>query len=97
MMPVSYVVLSYAIQPDYFEVRGPFKADHVAHVDAAVAAGAIVSAGVVGMPIRQALYVFAGEEGAARAFAEADPYVRAGVATDWSVDAWHPIAGPGAG
>jgi hypothetical protein len=96
MTPMNHVVLSYAIHPDYFAVRGPYKADHVAHVDAAVAAGAIVSAGVVGMPLRQALYVFAGDEAAARAFAEADPYVRAGVVTDWSVDPWHPIAGPGA-
>ena len=63
-----------------------------------MASGAILCAGVFGMPPVTADYVFATDaREAVEAFARADPYVVHGVVTGWRVEPYFAIAGPGAG
>jgi uncharacterized protein YciI len=75
--------------PDILERRAPYREEHLARIASAKADGRIVMAGPLGDPPTGALIVF-GEDGAAaaEAFAGADPYVEAGLVTEWRVEPW---------
>jgi len=86
---MTHHVLIYRYVPDIVERRAPLREEHLRKIAAEQAAGRILMAGPIGNPIQGALFVFAGEESApGEAFAKADPYVRAGLVTEWRVEPW---------
>jgi uncharacterized protein len=92
-----HFLLFYATAPDYLERRPAFRDAHLAHARAAVARGELLLGGALADPADQAVLLFQGEDdSAARAFAEADPYVRNGLVTGWQVRAWTTVVGAGA-
>ncbi len=93
---MQHWLLEYDVVDDYVERRMPLRAEHLALAKASVARGELVLGGALSPPTG-ALLVFIGEtDAAARAFAEADPYVRNGVVTAWRVRGWTTVVGPGA-
>jgi uncharacterized protein YciI len=76
--------------PDIVERRGPYREAHLQRVAQAKEAGKIVMAGAVGDPPRAALLVFRDVQPAEiERYAQEDPYVQAGLVTEWRVEAWN--------
>jgi uncharacterized protein YciI len=91
---VKYFILFYEVVPDYVQRRAAYRAEHLALAKAAVARGELRLAGAYADPADGAALVFRGEDqAAARAFAEADPYVRSGIVTSWRVRPWSVVVG----
>jgi uncharacterized protein YciI len=87
-----HYVLHYEVVENYVARRAPFRAEHLALVQAAKARGEIVMGGATGDPPSGAMIVFSGESPAvAEAFATNDPYVREGLITKWTVTPWHTV------
>lgn len=89
----TYRLLHYDYVPDIVERRDPFRPGHLAAIEEAVADGRMVAAGAVGTPPSGGLLVFAdvGDE-VIRTYAEADPYVVAGLVTAWRIETWTVVA-----
>jgi len=93
----KHFILFYDAAPDYLARRGAFRAEHLALARAAAARGEIVLAGAFADPADGAALIFRGpNDASARAFAEADPYVRNGLVTSWRVREWTTVVGDGA-
>ncbi len=92
-----HFLLFYDLEPDYLERRAEFRAEHLALAWAAQERGELVLAGALADPVDGAVLLFRGDTpGAAERFAEADPYVRAGLVNAWRVRAWTTVIGEGA-
>lgn len=89
---MPHYLLSYTLAPDYIERRTEFRAAHLALAWQAADAGTLLLGGAVGDPVESALLLFADAD-AARAFAEADPYVREGLVSAWRVLPWATVVG----
>lgn len=85
-------ILRYTTTPDYLERRAAFREAHLALAWAAADSGDLILGGAVGDPPESALLLFANEV-AARAFAEADPYVANGLVARWEVLPWNTVVG----
>lgn len=87
-------LLFYDYVPDYLERRGAVRDAHLAHVKPYLDRGEVVLAGALANPADGAVILFRsdGPEVAER-FAEADPYVAAGLVADWSVREWTTVVG----
>ena len=82
-------VLTYDYVENIVERRAPHREAHLAHASRWRDRGAIVMAGAVGDPPYGALFVMdVGDAGEVREFVEQDPYVAAGLVTDWKVEPW---------
>lgn len=93
MQPGPHLAMLYDYVPDIVERRAPHREDHLARIRRGTESGAIVMAGALGDPPTGALIIFAGEDaGAAAAWAEEDPYVRAGLVTGRRVLRWNVVA-----
>ena len=89
-----HFLLFYDLTPDYLERRADFRAEHLELARAAQARGELVLAGALADPADGAVLLFTGDTPeAAERFAEADPYVRAGLVTRWRVRAWTTVVG----
>jgi uncharacterized protein len=89
-----YWLLFYDLVDDYLERRTPLRPEHLELATAAHERGELVLAGAVDEPIDTALLVFRGDDrGVAERFAEADPYVRAGIVSAWRVRPWNVVVG----
>jgi uncharacterized protein YciI len=84
---MTHQVLMYTYVPDILERRVPYREEHLAKIGAAKEDGRIVMAGPIGDPPTGGLLVF-NERDAADAFARNDPYVEAGLVTEWRVEPW---------
>jgi uncharacterized protein YciI len=92
-----HYLLIYDVVSDYVERRRAFRAEHLALAQAAHARGELVLGGALADPTDGAILVFRGDSpAAAEAFAQADPYVRHGLVTQWRVRAWATVVGDGA-
>jgi uncharacterized protein YciI len=90
---VHYLLL-YDLVDDYVERRAPLRAEHLGLARAAHARGDLVLAGALADPPDGAVLLFRGDSpAAARAFAEADPYVRNGLVRAWRVREWTTVVG----
>ncbi|AXE92400.1 YciI-like protein [Paraburkholderia sp. 22099] len=92
-----HYLLMYDLVPDYLERRGTYRDEHLKLAWAAVERGELLLGGALTEPADTALLLFQGDSpAAARAFAEADPYVRAGLVAQWRVREWTTVVGEGA-
>lgn len=91
---MAHHVLLYEVVDNFVERRTPHREAHLKLVREATARGELVLAGALGEPPNRALLVFQGVERAAVVeFAQADPYVRAGLVLRWEVLPWAVVAG----
>lgn len=87
-------MLRYELVADYIARRAPLRGEHLALARAAAERGELRLGGALDEPPDAALLVFTGEDpGAAEAFARADPYVREGLVTRWTVRPWRVVVG----
>ena len=89
---MAHFLLRYTLAPDYLARRGAYRDAHLGLAWAASERNELLLGGAVGDPVESALLLFADED-AARAFAEADPYVKAGIVTGWQVLPWATVVG----
>lgn len=96
-MNMKHFILFYETALDYLERRPAYRGAHLALAKAAHERGELVLAGALADPPDGAVLVFKGEtDAAARAFAEADPYVKNGLIKTWRVREWTTVVGDGA-
>lgn len=89
-----YYLLIYHTVENYVERRAPFRAGHLDYSNAAHARGELFMGGALGDPPDTALLVFrADTPSVAEEFARNDPYVKAGLIKDWSVEPWTVVIG----
>jgi uncharacterized protein len=82
-------MLFYEYPEDMLERRTPHRDAHLAHVQGQRDAGLIVMAGPLGDPPTGAALVFRGVgPDSIEAFVRDDPYMKAGLVTDWRVQFW---------
>ena len=95
--PAMHYLLFYDVVEDYVARRTPFRREHLELAQQAYARGELVLAGALADPVDGAVLLFQGASPAvAEAFAEADPYVRNGLVTQWRVREWTTVVGDGA-
>ncbi len=89
-----HFLLIYDFVPDYLERRPAHRSEHLRLAWEAQQRGELVLAGALAEPADGAILLFQGaSDGAARAFAERDPYVRTGLVRHWSVRPWTTVVG----
>lgn len=89
-----HYLLFYDLVEDYLDRRGEFRDDHLGLARAAQERGELLLAGALAEPADGAVLVFTGDSpAAAEAFAEADPYVQAGLVRSWRVRPWTVVIG----
>jgi len=82
-------ILFYDYVAEIGERRGPYREAHLARIADEREAGRIVMAGALGDPPHGAAIVFRGVDAdQIERFADADPYVRAGLVTDRRIVLW---------
>lgn len=89
---MAHYLLRYDLAPDYLARRGEYRDAHLGLAWAASDRGELLLGGAVGDPVESALLLFTDAD-AARAFAEADPYVASGIVIAWRVLPWTTVAG----
>ena len=76
------------------EKRAPYREEHLTYANAAHERGDLVIAGALDEPADGAVLVFKGDgPEVAGFFAENDPYVKAGLITEWKVRPWTVVIG----
>jgi uncharacterized protein YciI len=89
-----HYLLFYDVAPDYLERRGAFRNEHLALAWQAYDNGEMILGGALADPIDGAILLFKGESPeVAEKFVAADPYVRNGLVTRWSVRPWTTVIG----
>jgi uncharacterized protein YciI len=92
-----HYLLLYQFVPDYLERRGKYRDEHLRVAWEAQARGELLLGGAFAEPADGAALVFTADSiGVAKRFAEADPYVRAGLVTHWQVRPWTTVVGEAA-
>jgi uncharacterized protein YciI len=91
-----YYLLLYDVVDDYVERRAEFREAHLRLAREALERDELVMAGALWEPVDGAALLFRGDDRAvAERFAEADPYVRNGLVTNWRVRRWDVVVGAG--
>ena len=89
-----HFLLLYKFVPDYLQRRPLHRAEHLRLAWQAHDRGELVLGGALAEPVDAAVLLFEGENDAAsRAFVAAEPYVKAGLVTQWSVRPWTTVVG----
>lgn len=89
-----HYLLLYQFVPDYLERRGQYRNEHLRLAWEAHARGELVLGGALAEPADGAALIFKGDSiDVARRFAAADPYVHAGLVTQWQVRPWTTVVG----
>lgn len=92
-MPVC--LLTYDYVEDILERRAPHRDAHLAHIREFSARRGLVVAGAVGDPPSGGVFAFESDAepaAEAEAFAQADPYVRAGLVASRRIEPWNLVA-----
>jgi uncharacterized protein len=91
---VTYLLLEYTLVDDYLERRTPLRDEHLGLARAAHERGNLLLAGALADPPDRAVLVWATEDrSVVTSFVEADPYVREGLVTAWTVRPWTVVVG----
>ena len=92
-----HFLLFYTYVPDMLERRPPFRGAHVRYARASVANGNLLLGGALADPMDGGVLLFsAPSKDLVEDFARNDPYVTAGLVTEWKVRAWTTVVGDGA-
>jgi uncharacterized protein YciI len=83
-------ILRYEYVPDIVERRAQHRAAHLEMIAAFHGDARLVMAGAVGDPPHAGLMVFRSADDA-NAFAADDPYMKAGLVTNWTVEPWNVV------
>ena len=86
-------LLTYQFTPDYLKRRAPLRAEHLRLAWEAQARGELLLAGALDPPDGAVLLFQGMDDQAARRFAQQDPYVMAGLVTQWSIRVWSTVVG----
>lgn len=90
-------LLFYDYCADVLEKRGPHRDEHLARAWDAESRGELVLAGALGSPVDGAVFHFRADSPAVvEAFVAADPYVRHGLVTRWTIREWLTVVGEAA-
>ena len=89
-----YHLLFYTYVEDILERRAPYRDEHLAAARAAHERGEIVMVGAYAEPTDGALFIFKTDDPSAiERFVAADPYVAAGLVTEWKIRPWTVVFG----
>lgn len=89
-----HYLLIYDVAPDYLERRAALRAEHLRLAWAAHARGELILGGALADPVDGAVLLFQGSSPeVAERFADADPYVKQGLVTQWRVRPWTTVVG----
>ena len=88
-----YLVLEYALVEDYVERRAALREEHLALARVAHERGELLLAGALPDPYDRALLVWTAPREVVEEFVAADPYVRHGLVTGWSIREWNVVVG----
>jgi uncharacterized protein YciI len=88
----THHILFYDYVENMAERRGPYREAHLARIGGERDAGRVTMAGALGDPPHGAAIVFRDvEPDAIEAFADADPYVEAGLVTARRIELWNVV------
>jgi uncharacterized protein len=91
---MAHFILFYDYAHDYMERRGEFRDEHLKLAWAAQQCGELVLAGALAEPPDGAVLIFNADSPAVvERFAQADPYVRNGLVTQFRVRPWTTVVG----
>jgi uncharacterized protein YciI len=88
-----HLLLEYVLVPDYLERRAALREEHLALARAAHERGELLLAGALPDPFDRALLVWTAPREVVEQFAQADPYVRHGLVSAWTVREWNVVVG----
>jgi uncharacterized protein YciI len=91
---MGYYLLEYVLVDDYLARRASLREEHLALARAARGSGALVLAGALADPPDRAVLVWRTEDrSVVERFVEADPYVRRGLVSSWTIRPWTVVIG----
>jgi hypothetical protein len=90
---MPYFALTYEVIDDFVNKRTPFRPSHLKEVREAHARGELILAGALGEPAGALLIFRTADKTTAENFAKADPYVKEGLVTRWTVRPWTVVVG----
>ena len=89
-----HYLLFYEFVPDYIERRAEFRAQHLRLAWEAQGRGELILAGAYADPVNGAALLFRCDSPAVpEQFVAADPYVRSGLVTKWTIRRWTTVVG----
>ena len=88
-----HLLLEYTLADDYLERRGALREEHLALARAASERGELLLAGALPDPYDRALLVWTAPREVVERFVAADPYVRHGLVTGWTIRDWNVVVG----
>ena len=89
-----HFLMFYELAPDYLERRPQYRTEHLRHAWESQERGELVLAGALADPADRAVLLFKCDSPqVAEQFAAADPYVKNGLVTAYSVRAWTTVIG----
>lgn len=88
-----HLLLEYALAEDYLERRAALREEHLGLARAAHERGELLLAGALPDPFDRALLVWTAPREAVERFVAADPYVRNGLVTGWTIRDWNVVVG----
>jgi len=90
----KHFLLIYEVVDDYVAKRSPYRAEHLALAERAANRDELVLGGALAEPVDNAILLFRSKDAkVAESFALADPYVKNGLVTKWTVREWTTVAG----
>lgn len=91
---MGYYLLEYVLVDDYLVRRASLREAHLALAREASERGDLVLAGALAEPPDRAVLIWrTSERSVVERFAEADPYVREGLVTSWTIRPWTVVIG----
>jgi uncharacterized protein len=88
-----HLVLEYALVEDYLERRAALREEHLALARAAHERGELLLAGALPDPYDRALLIWTAPREVVEEFVAADPYVRHGLVSGWTIREWNVVVG----
>lgn len=89
-----HYILIYELAPDYLEIRGAYRDEHLRLAWKSQNSGELILGGALQDPSDQAYLLFKSDLPiAAEEFAKQDPYVKNGVVVSWNVRPWMTVVG----
>lgn len=86
---MGYLVLEYRLVEEYLERREKLRPEHLALAQRACDRGELLLAGALADPVDRALLVWSVDNpSVAEDFVKADPYVRHGLVSEWTIRPW---------